>query len=54
MASDTTPAILLVDDFEDGRELYAEYLTFKGYRVLTAAAGAEAIKAVLSVSLHRR
>ena len=46
MPADTTPAILLVDDFEDGRELYAEYLTFKGYRVCTAASGARAIQAI--------
>ena len=37
------PLILLVDDYDDGREMYAEYLTFRGYRVATAASGAEAI-----------
>jgi CheY-like chemotaxis protein len=34
---------LVVDDFPDGRELVAEYLTFKGFAVLTAATAAEAI-----------
>ena len=36
--------VLVVDDFPDGRELVAEYLTFKGFAVLTASAGAEAIE----------
>ena len=40
-----TPAlILLVDDFDDAREMYAEYLAFRGYRVITAASGAEALE----------
>jgi len=46
MSSDTIRPILLVDDFDDGRELYAEYLSFKGYPVRTAASGAEAIQAI--------
>jgi len=37
--------ILLVDDFADAREMYAEYLAFRGYRVVTAASGACALKA---------
>lgn len=36
--------ILLVDDYSDAREMYAEYLAFRGYRVVTAASGAEALK----------
>jgi hypothetical protein len=32
-ASGQKPLILLVDDFEDGRDLYCDYLTFKGFRV---------------------
>jgi two-component system, cell cycle response regulator DivK len=36
--------ILLVDDFEDSRELYAEYLVFSGFRVATANDGADALK----------
>jgi CheY-like chemotaxis protein len=36
-------SILLVDDFEDGLEMYAEYLTFRGYRVIAARNGSEAI-----------
>jgi two-component system cell cycle response regulator DivK len=36
--------ILLVDDFDDAREMYAEYLEFRGYRVVTAASGAQALE----------
>jgi CheY-like chemotaxis protein len=36
--------VLVVDDFPDGRELVAEYLTFKGFAVLIASTGAEAIE----------
>jgi len=38
--------ILVVDDEEDVRSLVAEFLGSKGYSVLTAATGAEAIAAV--------
>jgi len=37
------PLVLIVDDFDDAREIYEQYLTFKGYRVVTAASGAQAI-----------
>ena len=42
-----TPAqrlILLVDDFNDGLEMYAEYLTFHGYRLALARDGEEAVR----------
>jgi CheY-like chemotaxis protein len=38
-----TPCILLVDDFEDGLDMYREYLTFRGYQVVVARNGEEAI-----------
>lgn len=43
--TDTTqaPLVLVVDDMEDGREICAEYLTFRQYRVATAADGFEAL-----------
>ena len=37
------PLVLLVDDYRDGREMYAEYLTFCGFRVATASSGAQAV-----------
>ena len=42
------PLILLVDDFADAREMYAEYLAFRGYRVVVAASGQAALSAALS------
>jgi len=35
--------VLVVDDFPDGREMVAEYLAFRGFFVLQAANGVEAI-----------
>jgi two-component system, cell cycle response regulator DivK len=40
----STPLILVVDDYEDTRRIYTEYLRFAGFRVEFAADGAEAIK----------
>ena len=39
--------ILIVDDFEDALEIYDQYLTFQGYRVITAASGLGAIALTL-------
>ncbi len=35
--------ILIVDDFEDNRAMYAEYLRYSGFDVVEASNGAEAI-----------
>lgn len=40
----TPPVVLLADDFDDAREMYAEYLQFAGIDVVTAASGEEAIR----------
>jgi CheY-like chemotaxis protein len=37
------PLVLLVDDFEDNRAMYAQFLTFSGFRVAEAANGKEAL-----------
>ena len=37
------PLVLVVDDMEDGREICAEYLEFRGFRVATAVDGSEAL-----------
>jgi two-component system cell cycle response regulator DivK len=44
--SDTSeaPLILIVDDFEDNRAMYVEYLQFKGFRVVEAVNGQEAVE----------
>jgi len=39
-----SPLILIVDDFEDNREMYVQYLNFAGYRVAEAANGHEALE----------
>ena len=35
--------ILVVDDFEDNREIYAQFLRFSGYRVAEAVDGLDAL-----------
>ena len=35
--------VLVVDDFDDAREMYAEYLEFAGFQVDTACNGVEAV-----------
>jgi CheY-like chemotaxis protein len=44
------PLILVVDDFEDNRAMYAEYLELSGYRVAQAADGEEAVAKVRELS----
>jgi two-component system, cell cycle response regulator DivK len=41
---DPMPVVLLVDDYEDSREMYAEYLELSGFRVLQASDGEEALR----------
>ena len=38
------PLVLLVEDLVDARELYAQYLTYAGFSVVTAINGHEAIR----------
>lgn len=44
--------ILLVEDFDDAREMYRDYLTFSGFRVETASDGQEAIEKARALSPH--
>ena len=44
MSTEQGPLILVVDDYEDAREMYAEYLRFCGFRVAEARNGNEALK----------
>ena len=37
------PLVLLVDDYPDAREMYAEYLQFSGFDVIEAGNGQEAL-----------
>ena len=38
------PLILVVDDYQDAREMYAEYLEYSGFRVAEARNGNEAVE----------
>jgi CheY-like chemotaxis protein len=49
-ASPSAPLILIVEDFDDAREMYREYLEFSGFRVETARDGGEAIEKTRSLS----
>ena len=44
MTNETAPLILVVDDYQDAREMYAEYLQFSGFRVAEARNGNEAVE----------
>ena len=37
------PLVLIVEDYEDAREMYAEYLKYAGFRVAEACNGLEAL-----------
>jgi CheY-like chemotaxis protein len=43
MTDNPRPLILVVDDYEDAREMYAEYLEFSGFRVAEARNGNDAV-----------
>jgi CheY-like chemotaxis protein len=43
MVDTENPLVLVVEDYQDAREMYAAYLQFSGYRVAEAANGLEAI-----------
>jgi len=44
MTDQNAPLILVVDDYQDAREMYAEYLQFSGFRVAEARNGNEALE----------
>jgi two-component system, cell cycle response regulator DivK len=44
MTDQNAPLILVVDDYQDAREMYAEYLQFSGFRVAEARNGLEALE----------
>ncbi|MBS2014922.1 MAG: response regulator [Deltaproteobacteria bacterium] len=43
-ASSEPPLVLIVDDFEDNRVMYVEYLQFHGFRVAEAVNGQDAVE----------
>jgi two-component system, cell cycle response regulator DivK len=44
VTSERKPMVLVVEDLVDSRELYAQYLTYAGFSVVTAINGHEAIR----------
>jgi two-component system, cell cycle response regulator DivK len=49
MTEQNAPLILVVDDYQDAREMYAEYLQFSGFRVAEAKNGNEAVEQALTL-----
>jgi CheY-like chemotaxis protein len=47
--ADGAPLVLLVDDYQDAREMYAEYLVFSGFQVAEARNGEEAVEKALAL-----
>jgi two-component system, cell cycle response regulator DivK len=43
------PLVLVVDDYDDGREMCAEYLAFSGFRVAQARDGFQALEQALTL-----
>jgi two-component system cell cycle response regulator DivK len=41
---ESAPLVLIVDDFDDSRAMYAEFLNYSGYRVEQAGNGLEAVE----------
>ena len=46
-AADATPLVLLVEDHEQTREMYAEFLAFSGFRVVEAESVDDAMEKAL-------
>lgn len=44
------PLVLVVDDYQDAREMYAEYLSFSGFRVAEASNGLDAVNQAIELN----
>src|ERR671936_3217167 len=49
MGESVNPLVLVVEDYQDAREMYSAYLQFSGYRVAEATNGVEAIEKSLEL-----
>ena len=49
MTESGSPLVLVVEDYQDAREMYAAYLQFSGFRVAEATNGFEAIDKTLEL-----
>lgn len=50
MHNERRPTVLLVEDYDDAREMYRDYLEYSGFIVETAKDGAEALAKAQSVA----
>src|SRR5918998_6697274 len=50
MPQSSEPLVLVVDDYQDAREMYAEYLKASGFRVAEARTGIEAVSKAREVN----
>jgi len=48
--AESSPLVLVVEDYQDAREMYAEYLRFAGFRVAEARNGIEALEKASALS----
>ena len=48
----TGPLVLVVDDYQDAREMYAHYLKASGFRTIEARSGAEAVAKARELKPH--
>ena len=46
---DGQPLVLVVEDYQDAREMYTAYLQFSGYRVVEATNGIEAVERTIEL-----
>ncbi len=49
MTDISSPLVLVVEDYQDAREMYAAYLQFSGFRVAEATNGVEAIEKTIEL-----
>jgi CheY-like chemotaxis protein len=49
MTDETQELVLVVEDYQDAREMYAAYLQFSGYRVAEATNGFEAVEKAIEL-----
>jgi CheY-like chemotaxis protein len=50
MTEPLAPLILVVDDYQDAREMYSEYLQYSGFRVAEARNGNEALQQAFALT----
>jgi len=52
MSHVTDPLVLVVDDYQDAREMYAQFLMASGFRTIEARSGVEAVAKARELKPH--